>query len=234
MQAIVLAGGKGTRLKPFTNVIPKPLVPIGDMPILEVVLRQLKAHGYTRITLAVNHLARLIGAFFGDGSDIGLRINYSMESRVLGTAGPLRIINDLEDDFLVMNGDLLTTLDYAELMRFHRENRSDVTIATFPKDVKIDLGVVESEGSRFVDYVEKPIYSFTVSMGVYALNRRVLESIPQGEKFDMPELVLAQKRMGRKVMCFSSECEWLDIGRVDDYEQAVGLFEAARERYLPG
>jgi NDP-sugar pyrophosphorylase family protein len=234
MQAIVLAGGKGARLKPFTNAIPKPLVPIGDMPILEVVLRQLKKHGFTHVTLAVNHLARLIEAFFGDGEQLGLHIDYSLEDRAMGTAGPLKLLKNLDDHFLVMNGDLLTTLDYSRLMSFHLENRCDITIGTFAKKLKIDLGVVESEGPRFLNYIEKPTYSFMVSMGVYALNRGVVASIPDGQPFDMPDLVLSQKRMGKTVMCFMADCEWLDIGRVDDYETAVELFESSRERYLPG
>jgi NDP-sugar pyrophosphorylase family protein len=233
MQAVILAGGKGTRLKPFTNAIPKPLVPIGDMPILEVVLRQLKHYGVDEIKLAVNHLARLIEAFFGKGEQFGLKISYSMEDRILGTAGPLRLLEGLDDNFIVMNGDLLTTIDFGDLYRSHVENACDVTIATFDKQVKIDLGVLKLEGDDFVDYIEKPTYYYRVSMGIYVLSKSVLAYIPKDEKFDMPDLVLALKKAGKKIRCYHGVYDWLDIGRIEDYETAVDLFEANRESYLP-
>lgn len=229
---LILAGGKGTRLKPFTNAIPKPLVPVGDLPILEIVLRQLRNHGVTRITLAVNHLARLIEAFFGDGERLGLEIRYSLEESPLGTAGPIRLAGELDDDFLVMNGDLLTTIDYADLFRRHKAEGAVATIATFQKKVKIDLGVLVVEQGQFSDYIEKPTYSFTVSMGIYALSRRVLDFIPTDKPFDMPDLILALHRAGEKVLCYSGDYDWLDIGRMEDYEQAVVLFEANRSAYV--
>jgi NDP-mannose synthase len=232
IQALILAGGKGTRLKPFTNAIPKPLMPVGDLPILEIVLRQLRRQGVTRITLAVNHLARLIEAFFGDGSRLGLDIAYSLEETPLGTAGPIRLIVALHDDFLVMNGDLLTTIDCSDLFERHKATGAVATVATFKKEVKIDLGILQIDGGRFVDYIEKPTYHFTVSMGIYAMNRRVVDYIPQGEKFDMPDLILALHRAGEKVFCYSGDYDWLDIGRLDDYEQAVMIFEANRNAYL--
>jgi len=232
MQALILAGGQGTRLKPFTNVIPKPLVPIGDLPILEVVLRQLKFYGADRIVLAVNQLARLIQAFFGDGSRLGLKIVYSLEDKPLGTAGPIRLVDELDEDFIVMNGDLLTTIDYSDFFRRHKSDDATASIATFEKEVKIDLGVLETKDGKFANYLEKPTYHFTVSMGIYALSRRVIQFIPEGEKFDMPDLMLALHKSGEKVLCYSGDYDWLDIGRVDDYERAVQLFEANRDAYL--
>jgi NDP-sugar pyrophosphorylase family protein len=232
MQALILAGGEGTRLKPFTNVIPKPLVPIGDLPILEVVLRQLKHHGADRIILAVNKLARLIEAFFGDGSRLGLEIVYSLEDKPLGTAGPIRLAHNLDEDFIVMNGDLLTTIDYTDFFRCHKANRATATIATFQKEVKIDLGVLETKDDSFTNYIEKPTYHFTVSMGIYVLNRRVLRFIDGDRRFDMPDLVLALHNAGEKILCYSGNYDWLDIGRIDDYERAVQLFEANRDKYL--
>lgn len=233
MQAIILAGGKGTRLKPFTNVIPKPLVPIGEMPILEVILRQLSRYGVKDVTLAVNHLARLIQAFFGNGNELGLNINYSLEDKILGTAGPLRLVPALEENFFVMNGDILTTIDYSALMNTHISNGNDLTIATFSKKVKIDLGVLKLEDGLLVDYIEKPEYSFDVSMGIYACSLSILECIPADERYDIPQLALELKRRGRRVGCYSEPCEWLDIGRIEDYETAVSLFEEHKGAYLP-
>jgi NDP-sugar pyrophosphorylase family protein len=234
MQVLILAGGEGTRLRPFTNVIPKPLVPIGDLPILEVVLLQLKHHGADRIVLAVNKLARLIEAFFGDGSRLGLEIVYSVEDKPLGTAGPIRLAANLDEDFIVMNGDLLTTIDYSTFFRRHQTSGATATIATFQKEVKIDLGVLEIKEESFANYIEKPTYHFTVSMGIYALNRKVIQFIDEGVRFDMPDLVLALHKAGEKILCYSGDYDWLDIGRIDDYEKAVQLFEANRDRYLAG
>ena len=233
-QALILAGGKGTRLKPFTNNIPKPLVPVGEAPILEIILRQLKNAGFTEITLAVSHLARLIQTFFGDGSELGLKISYSLEEKVLGTAGPIRLVNDLKENFLVMNGDVLTTIDYNKLQLFHIENDNDLTISTYKKEVKIDLGVLEIQEGVFERYIEKPVYKFDVSMGIYMLNRKIVEIIPSDIAFDLPELVMLAKRKGFNIGCYNCECQWLDIGRVDDYEKAIDVFEANKQDYLVG
>jgi NDP-sugar pyrophosphorylase family protein len=232
MQAVILAGGKGTRLKPFTNAIPKPLVPIGDMPILEVILKQLKRDGVTEVVIAVNHLAQLIMAFFGDGSRYGLKIRYSMEDQPLGTAGPLKLIEGLEDSFLVMNGDLLTTLSFSDLAREHARTEADLTISTYKKEVKIDLGVLRIEEGSFREYIEKPTYYFDVSMGIYMMNHAALDYIPAGQAFDLPDLVRAMSAAGRSVKCYSANYYWLDIGRVDDYETAVEIFESRKAEFL--
>lgn len=233
MQAVILAGGKGSRLKPFTVSLPKPLVPIDDVPILEVVLKQLKRAGFTDIVLAVNHLSNLIMAFFGDGKSLGLNITYSREEYPLGTAAPLRLVDHLDDNFLVMNGDLLTTIDYGKLMDFHRSECCDITIATYKKEVNIDLGVLKCDGKFFLDYIEKPTYFFDVSMGIYIFKKEILEYIPRDGKFDMPELVLSVREAGKKISCFSGEYYWLDIGRVADYETANQLFRDRRSEFLP-
>lgn len=233
MQAIILAGGKGTRLKPFTNIIPKPLIPIGDMAILEVVLRQLRHHGVDRVTLAVNHMASLVQAFFGNGKSLGLDISYSLEDKILGTAGPVKLVEVVDNDFLVMNCDILTTINFKDFFAYHCSNKAAATIATFRKEVKIDLGVLDISGAEFRDYTEKPTYHFTVSMGIYVFNRRVIQLIPEDQKFDIPDLILALKAAGEKVLCYSGDYAWLDIGRGDDYETAMKLFEAKRGDYLP-
>ena len=233
MQAIILAGGKGTRLKPFTNNIPKPLVPLGDQPILEIVLKQLKSFGIDNITIAVNHLAKLIQAFFDDGSSLGINITYSEEDQILGTAGPIRIVHDLEDNFIVMNGDILTNLKYNDLFLSHIKNKNLATIATFKKKVNIDLGVLIIEDGRFCDYIEKPTYLYDVSMGIYVFNKKVVDFIPPNCLFDIPELLLALLKNGESIGCYQNDYEWLDIGRIEDYEMAVDLFERDRKKYLP-
>jgi len=233
MQAIILAGGKGTRLRPYTNIIPKPLVPLGEKPILEIILKQLKHHGVEEVVLAVNHLAHLIKAFFGDGSDFGLKIRYSLEDEPLGTAAPLRMIQDLQERFLVLNGDLLTTIDFAHLFDTHINNDADITIGTYRKKLKLDLGVIDSEGDRFSNYTEKPELNYEVSMGLYVMNRTVLQYIPETGKFDMPDLVLSAHKNGDSVRCYRGDFEWLDIGRIEDYETAIELFNENRSRYIP-
>ena len=234
MRAVILAGGKGTRLAPYTVAFPKPLMPLGDIPILEVGVRQLASYGFTRITMAVGHLAELVQAYFGDGSRFGIAIDYSREEEPLGTAGPLRLIPDLDDHFLVMNGDLLTDLHYGEFMRRHRDQKNDATIGVYQKEVRIDLGVLERDPEgRIVEYREKPTLSYEVSMGVYAFRREILEVIPDGY-FDFPDLVLELIRRGRPIRGFSFHGLWLDIGRQEDYAAAIETFEKERGRFLPG
>ena len=233
MQAIILAGGKGTRLKPFTNNIPKPLVSLGDQPILEIVLKQLKSFGIDNITIAVNHLAKLIQAFFDDGSSLGINITYSEEDQILGTAGPIRLVHELEDNFIVMNGDILTNLKYNDLFLSHIKNKNLATIATFKKKVNIDLGVLTIEDGRFCDYIEKPTFQYDVSMGIYVFNIKVVDFIPPNCLFDMPELLLTLLKNGESIGCYQNDYEWLDIGRIEDYEMAVDLFERDRKKYLP-
>ncbi|MFH1279822.1 MAG: sugar phosphate nucleotidyltransferase [Candidatus Eisenbacteria bacterium] len=234
MRAVVLAGGKGTRLAPYTTVFPKPLMPIDGMPILEVVIRQLKAHGFDRITLAVGYLASLIEAYFGDGSRFGVAIDYSREEGPLGTAGPLRLVVDLDETFLVMNGDLLTTLDFGKMLSFHRDRKCDATLGLFSREVKIDLGVIEADGEGNVrEYIEKPTLNYDVSTGIYIMEPSVLGYIPPDGRFDLPDLVRALMQDRRKVMGYRFTGRWLDIGRHDDYAGAVEAFQEHRDKFLP-
>ena len=170
MKAVLLAGGKGRRLYPYSTVLPKPLMPIGDMPILEIIIRQLKHYGITDLVISVGHMANLIQAFFGNGERWDMSIEYSIENEPLGTAGPLKLIDSLDSDFILMNGDVLTTLNYNNLAEFHKSENSIFTVATFERTSKIDFGVLETNESRIVDYIEKPVYHFDVSMGVYCIN----------------------------------------------------------------
>lgn len=233
MKAIVLAGGKGTRLAPYTTVLPKPLMPIGDMPILDVVLRQLAAAGFDQITLAVGYLAELIMAYCGDGSRYGVKLAYSREETPLGTAGPIGLVPDLDETFLVMNGDLLTTLDYGSMLTFHASRGHIATVATIAREVVIDLGVIEAVDDRVVAYREKPRFSYAVSAGIYLFEPAILEHIPRGERFDLPDLIIKLLDGGLPVGRFEAAAEWLDIGRHDDYEEAMRAFESRRDEYLP-
>jgi NDP-sugar pyrophosphorylase family protein len=234
MQAIILAGGQGRRLLPYTAVLPKPLMPVGDVPILEVVVRQLKRAGFTDITMAVGYLAELLMAYFGDGQKLGVRIRYSREDTPLGTAGPLGLIERPSEPFLVMNGDLLTTLDYRALWMRHCERGAIATLATFGRDVKIDLGVIESDADGLVTgYIEKPTYHYSVSTGIYIFQPDVLDYVPAGVRLDLPDLVRALLAAGRQVATYPFEGIWLDIGRWEDYERAAQEFDRHKAEFVP-
>jgi NDP-mannose synthase len=236
MQAIILAGGKGTRLRPYTTVLPKPLMPIGDIPILEIVLRQLKHAGVDSVILAVGYMHHLFQSFFQDGIRYGLKIEYSFEDQPLGTAGPIGlVINSLEDDFLVMNGDLLTTINYKNLLLSHKESSASATIALHRRTVNIDYGVIEyDENNLLLGYKEKPSFHFDVSMGINVLKKSAIEkyAIPN-TYLDIPDLMMKIVDDGGTVNCFLEECQWLDIGRIDDYQVATELFENDRSVFLP-
>ncbi|HRI56158.1 MAG TPA: sugar phosphate nucleotidyltransferase [Anaerolineae bacterium] len=235
MQAVILAGGKGRRLRPYTTVLPKPLMPLGEMPIIEVVLRQLAASGFGQVTVAVGYLAELLMAYCGDGSKYGLDLSYSREETPLGTAGPLALIDGLAggDSFLVMNGDVLTSLDFAALVQRHQASGAAATIATHQRQQQINYGIIESDDAdRVTAYIEKPQHHYQVSMGVYVLTPAVLEYIPRGHYLDLPDLVRTLMAAGRPVLAYPFDGYWLDIGRHDDYEQAVEEFEAMRPMLL--
>jgi len=235
IRTIILAGGQGTRLRPYTIVLPKPLVPVGDMPILEIMIRQLAAQGFRRLTVAVGHLAELIQNFFGDGSKWGVEIEYSIEDKALSTIGPLRLIPNLRGDFLVMNGDLLTDVNFREIVKFHRSQKAALTVASYHRKVTIDFGVLRGdEQDRIVGFEEKPEIGYLVSMGIYVLNERVLPLIPEDEPFGFDHLVQALLNAGEHVASFRHDGYWLDIGRPDDYERAINDFENLRSRLLPG
>jgi NDP-mannose synthase len=234
MRAVILAGGKGTRLAPYTVTFPKPLVPVSDMPILEIVVRQLKAAGFEHMTMAVGHLAELIIAYFGDGDRWGVKIDYSREDTPLGTVAPVKLIDDLPETFLVMNGDVLTSLSYRTLYDAHITSGAEMTIACHRLNVQIDYGLIEFDGLLEVTgYREKPTFPGDVSMGVYVFSRSVLDLVPDGEYMDIPSLVARLTEGGRKVRASLQDCRWLDIGRQDDYARAIATFDELREEFLP-
>ncbi len=233
MQAIILAGGKGTRLKPYTTIFPKPLMPIGDNPILEIIIRQLRTSGFDDIIFTVGHLKELIMAYFGDGSRWDVNISYSVENFPLGTAGPLKLVDKTDENFLVMNGDVLTDIDYSKFMKFHIESKAVCSIATYQKPVKIDLGVLKTNNDgHIIDYIEKPTLHYQVSMGVYAFKKEVLFFIPDMQYYDFPALILNLIKSQKKVMSYSFSGQWLDIGRQEDYENAVDLFEKNKNAFI--
>lgn len=234
MRAVILAGGEGRRLEPYTISFPKPLVPVGDMPIMEVVIRQLERCGFDRVTLATGHLSDLLVAYFGDGSKWNIEIDYSREKEPLGTVAPLGLIKDLPDDFLVMNGDVLTTLRYDHLCEYHKQSGAELTIACHRVSKKIDLGVIEFDGGLHVTgYREKPRLSYDVSMGVYVFSKSVLDLVKPGEYLDFPTVVTKLVQQGRKVKVYLSDNRWLDIGRPEDYAEASEIFKAKRNEFLP-
>jgi len=231
MQAVILAGGKGTRLSPFTKVFPKPLVPVGEKPILDLIIRQLRHFGFQRVTLAVGYMAEMIQTYMRNGEQYGMEIDYSFEEKPLGTVGSLSQIMKLDKNFLVMNGDIITNLDYRNLMDFHKEQNAIATIGAYQKNFKIDLGIIQNgDGYSITDYVEKPTYTFKVSMGVYVFNMDVLQYIEPKKYLDFPDLVKQLLAHGEKVVSYPFDGYWLDIGNHNDYEKALEEFEAIKGR----
>jgi NDP-sugar pyrophosphorylase family protein len=231
MRAVILAGGKGTRLRPYTTVLPKPLVPVAERPILELVIRQLARNGFTRVDLSVGHLGGLIKAYL-DHVELpkDLELHYVWEDQPLGTAGALKLVEDIDETFLAMNGDVLTTLNYGQLMRFHAGHDAPLTIATHRQNVDIDLGVIESDDGFVTEYVEKPTMGFDVSMGVYVYDPEVLELIPEA-RFDFPQVVNALLEADRKVAMYTGPGVWFDIGTVGEHERATAEIEAHPELF---
>lgn len=232
-RAVVLAGGRGTRLRPYTVVLPKPLMPIGDYPILEIIIRQLSYFRFDRITLAVNHQADIIKAYFGDGSKWNVHIDYSLETTPLGTIGPLKLIPDLPEHFLLLNGDVLTDLDIGEFFCKHVGEQRMFTIASSKRTHIVDYGVLEADSSaRLTGFQEKPALNYLVSMGIYAVNRSVLDLVKPGETFGFDGLMLAMLAQKRKVHVEPYDGYWLDIGRVDDYMRAIDDFAGLRAKLM--
>ncbi|TVL89465.1 sugar phosphate nucleotidyltransferase [Streptomyces sp. SAJ15] len=236
MHAVILAGGKGVRLRPYTTALPKPLVPIGEQhAILEIVMRQLSSAGFTSCTLAIGHLGHIIRAYVGDGSQWGLRVVYATEESPLGTMGPLlTMVDRLPEHFLVMNGDVLTDLDFGDVLRTHRESVAPLTIATYARQVHIDFGVLTTDSGRVVDFTEKPSIDYRVSMGVYGVSRAALARYTPGLPLGFDELVLDLLKDGTPPHAYEFDGYWLDIGRPDDYDRANAEFTSRRSLLIKG
>ena len=230
-QAVILAGGKGQRLQPYTKIFPKPLFPVGDRPIVEILLRQLVKAGIKEVILAVGYQANLIKVILGDGSQFNLKIRYAFEKTPLGTAGPLKKIKLLDRNFLVLNGDLLTDLSFGDFIKAHLKSKASATVATFKRSVKIDFGVISAEAGEISKYHEKPIHRYLVSMGIYAFNRDIIKYIPNG-KFDFPQLVNKLIKVKKNPSIYPYDGYWFDIGRPADWEKADKLFQRRSKLFL--
>jgi len=235
MDAVVLAGGRGTRLAPLTVTVPKPLLPLGERPIIDILIAQLAAAGAGRVIVCLGYLAPLMQAFLGDGARWGVAIEANIEAEPLGTAGALRTLEGLTDDFFVVNGDTLTDLDFPAMAQAHRAAGADATLFTPWVDEKVDYGVVTMEAatSALTGYQEKPRRGYHVSSGVYVLSRRIVPLIPAAGPYDMPDLIRAAMADGRRVLAHPAAAYWKDIGRLDHYEAATRDFEADPGRFLP-
>ena len=220
-RAIILAGGKGTRLKPYTLALPKPLVPIDDKPILEIIINQLKDNGFDHITITVNHLADIIKAFFGNGSKWGIKIDYSLEEKPLSTMGPLSLIKNLPDNFLIMNGDVLSDIDFSQFYNFHISRKSIFTISSYTREEKTDFGVLKFDSKNYLNnFKEKPTMKYDVSMGIYCASKEILHYIPYNESYGFDNLMLDLMKSNKPPLIKRHNGYWLDIGRPDDYEKA--------------
>jgi NDP-mannose synthase len=230
LRAVILAGGKGTRLRPYTTFIPKPLVPIGgEYPILEIIIKQLKGFGFNHITLAVNHLAEFIQAFFRDGSKWNIKIDYSLEEKPLGTIGPLTLLEDLPENFLVMNGDILSDINYSTFLQGHIEMKREVSVACFKRISKIDFGVIEvNDSNKIIGFKEKPEYEFDVSMGIYCLNKKVIDSLKKNEFYGFDNLMIDGIQNKSDFFVSVHDGFWLDIGRPDDYDYCNENFDSIK------
>lgn len=222
MRAIILAGGKGARLKPYTTLIPKPLVPIGgECSVLELVIIQLVQAGFTHITLAVNHLADLVRAYFGDGKKWGVLVDYSLEDKPLGTVGPLTLVQDLPEDFLVMNSDVLCNLNFKKFFMEHVKSKSQISVAACSRNSVIDFGVLKYDAKHYLkEFHEKPVYRFNVSMGVYCFNSSVVKKLPRNKPYGFDQLMSNGIKNREKIRIHTFDGFWLDIGRAEDYQYA--------------
>jgi NDP-sugar pyrophosphorylase family protein len=232
-RAVILAGGKGTRLRPYTIVLPKPLMPVGEYPVLEIIVRQLAKKGFDHITMAVNHQANLIKAFFGDGASWDVRIDYSLESVPLSTIAPLTLIPDLPEHFLLMNGDVLTDLDFGALWQSHVSGDRLFTIAASCRKETTEYGVLHvDQNHALTGFEEKPQRQYLVSMGVYVVSRELMTSVPKGKKYGFDDLMSDLLIRGAPVDVVPHAGYWLDIGRPDDYMRAIEDFENGRQNLL--
>lgn len=226
MKAVIMGGGKGTRLAPFTSVLPKPLIPIGDYPILEIIICQLRKAGFTEIIITLGYLAHLFEAYFNDGHRLGVKITYTHEDKPLGTVGPLTLIEGLNEPFLMMNGDVLTNLDFADLYHYHIERNAIVTMALYPKEVNIDFGVIEIDAeSHILSSHEKPHFTYLINMGIYVVSPQAVNLIPHNQFYSFMDLVEDLQARGDPLYGYPFNGDWMDVGRIDDFASAAEKYQ---------
>ena len=235
MKVVLLAGGRGVRLRPLTYTVPKPLLPVGERPILEEIVERLKTFGFTDLIMAVGYRAELIETYFRDGSQLGVTIQYAREEEPLGTAGPLGLVRaqlcanePATGSVLVMNGDLLTDLDFRDLVEAHERNEADLTMVTREFQLRHPYGVVQLDGNRITGIVEKPAVTDTVNAGIYVFRWSTIDVIPPGSPYEIPHLVNLTAEAGRRVLAYPFSGEWLAIDRMENLEEAariVGVHE---------
>ncbi len=225
MKAVILAGGLGNRLKPFTEVIPKPLLPIGEKSVLEIQMTRLQKYGFNEIFLATNYKSEYIKNFFSNTSELGITLKISREDKPLGTCGPLSLLrNELTEPFLVMNGDILTTTDFSRLHEFALKVDADFTVATKEIIYPFEFGNVTCEGSFIREVQEKPDLKIEIIAGIYIMKPPVLNLIPDGEYFGMDNLLKKMLGQGMTVARYLLKEYWIDIGRIEDYEKAEAAY----------
>lgn len=235
MKALVMCGGLGTRLRPLTYAIPKPLLPVGEKPILELLVESLREHGVHEIILSVGYRAELIETYFGDGRNFNVKISYVREQEPLGTAGSLRLVADrLSEQFVMLNGDLLTRLDFRAIVHAHRASEADLTIGARPYAVQIPYGVIEDGDGRVRALREKPQLNVLINAGIYVLNRELVELVPPSGPYYMDQLVSAAIAAGRNVRHYQIDAYWLDMGAMEDYARANEEFQAQLTRLSSG
>ena len=232
-QVVILAGGQGSRLRPYTTILPKPLLPVGEIPILEILIRQLKHYGFKNILISTGYLAELIEAYFGDGKRWGVTIRYVRESKPLGTAGALKLAKQTENDFLVLNGDILTDMNFAALLKWHKQQKANATISVKERKIKNDFGVIEVGAQHELKaYHEKPEQTSFVSMGINVLNVKAKSYIKKDECIGIPDLMLRMKSASQKICCYQVKDQWLDLGRSEDLERAQEIFEQNKKKFI--
>ena len=228
MKAIVLAGGLGTRLRPLTFAIPKPLIPVGERPILEILIENLKTYGVTDIYLAVGYRAELIQVYFQDGQRFGVNIHYSQEEKRLGTAGPIRLIRDrfkLTEPVLVMNSDIMTKLDFENFYQSHLREAADITVGIRGHEYIVPYGVVEMEEKQILSVEERPKLSFQISCGIYIVNPDILNLVPKDQFFDMPDLIRVAVRSGHRTFVYQIREKWVAIESLEDLTEETSRDE---------
>ena len=221
LQAVIMAGGQGTRLRPLTGDTPKPMLQVGDKPLMEHIVDQLRDAGIQHVSVSTFYLADKIKDHFGNGRAFGVDLSYVQEDQPLGTAGALSLMKPSDEPILVINGDILTKVDFRAMLAYHREQKADMTVAVKKYEMSVPFGVVEADGSAMIrNLAEKPVYSFLVNAGIYLIEPPMRQYVQAGKRFDMTDLIRTLIEKGQRVVSFPILEYWLDVGQMDDYRKA--------------